>query len=200
MLTISDSPAFKRALDKARDPQTMPQVTEIEPNWQYQVVGSEGNLYQVVFSLLSGKLAASCTCPAHTGEDKKTHQPAPADYIPKDCYHIARCYDFRREQAALAAEERAYASKGIVELKPVCYWCEGGVKDIATRGPLVIARGYMEHTSCSPDIDQFQFVPAVPYVPDEVVLCDECGVEIATIEGTICKPCFDYIYYSDLAH
>lgn len=191
MLTITDNPAFKRALVKAH--QTEPKVTEILPDWTYSVTGSKGDVYRVEFCLLDGKLAASCTCPAHTGLDPQGFRAVPPNYIPRDCYHIASCYDYRRKKVAEAAEVRAKAAnyRSTANKPPViialkCFWCGSKTHDKAE--PLVIARGYYQHPTCQP-------------VEEETTaqLCEDCQAELATIEGSLCPACYDAMRYSDLA-
>ncbi len=195
MLTFTDNPAFKRALTKAQELQ--PQVTEIEPNNVYKVIGSQGDPYTVEFSICNGKLAASCTCPAHTGIDPQTGYVNPNHY-PRECYHIGACFDYRREKVAQAAETRAKAANyQPTAILSSCLWCGGDWRSSEQNGPLVIARGYMEHAFCSPDRASYQLVNTAPQVPNDV-LCEECKDAPATVEGNLCSSCYDYMRYSDL--
>ena len=199
MLIINDShnnPAFKRALSKARE--TEPEVTEIVTDWLYTVAGSKGDSYKVEFTLLNGKLAATCNCPAHTGIDPNGNRPVPPDYIPRDCYHIARAYDYRRDQVAAEAEARAKANNGFATIDRVCLWCKSDKAN--ANGPLVIAKGFYEHPLCSPDRDSYHVINEPAHVPlkEKDAICGECKDAIAEIDG-LCGSCYDLMRYSDYA-
>lgn len=202
MLTIKASnPAFQRALINARS--KMPEVTELEATWLYQVKGSKGDLYKVEFSFINGDLAATCTCPAHTGIDPEGLRPTRRDYIPKDCYHIARCYDYRRVQAEAQAEARRQAvvkgdAPNYQTIEHKCFYC-GGTKASDEKGPLVIALGYMQHAKCDPDYNPASICNERPHVPLDVNgLCGECETAEATRTDGLCDSCRDLLFYCDM--
>ena len=144
----------------------------------FEVEGSRHNPYTIGLNFKENAVETTCDCPAHTGKVDPNDTPK-NDYIPRLCYHIAAVLVSLMEAGKLTLT------------KTVCFRCKAATTN-------TIYQRNEDRYEC------LKCISADLYDDDATVkatslMCEDCKVKPATIDGSLCISCFDLMRYSDYA-